>query len=92
MAKGLADSRSDSSINRHLKTSPQCLNIVCSSKVLDNFSILARARNPFHLDVLKAVFIKVHSPVLCRQKKSQRVILSVRPREWFASVPTCYYH
>ena len=50
IAKGLADSLSDYAITRHLKNSPQCLNIVCSSKVLDHFSVLASARDHSRLD------------------------------------------
>ena len=77
VAKGLANSRLDSTITRHLKNSPQCLTIVCSSKVLDYFSVFARARNHFHLDVLEAVFIKVHSSVLCQQKEFVKVLYLV---------------
>ena len=68
VAKGLVDSRSDSAITRHMKTSPQCLNIVCSSKVLYHFCVLECAYNLFHLDVLETVLIKVHRPVLGQQK------------------------
>ena len=53
----------DSAIGQHLLE--QCaLNY-------DNkrFSILAAARSSFHLNLLKAAYIKTRRPVLCRQKE-----------------------
>ena len=41
------------------------------------FSVLARACNHFHLVVLEAVFLKVHSPVLCQQKEFFKVLYLV---------------
>ena len=45
--------------------------------MLDHFSILSRARNQFHLDVLEAVYIKVHNPELCQQKEYVKVLYLV---------------
>ena len=33
------------------------------------FSILAKARTPFHLAALEATYITIHQPVLCRHKE-----------------------
>ena len=33
------------------------------------FSILAKARTPFHLAALQATYITIHQPVLCRHKE-----------------------
>ena len=68
LARQLADSHSDSAITRHLRSNHDCLMAVCSH-VFDLFSVLARTRNRFHLDVLEAVYIKHHSPALCQQKE-----------------------
>ena len=54
----------DSAITRHIRSNHDCLIAVCSH-VFDLFSAVAQARNHFHLDVLEAVYIKLHSPVLC---------------------------
>ena len=35
----------------------------------DKFSVLARARTPFHLSALEATFIKSLNPLLCKQKE-----------------------
>ena len=73
LARRLADSRSDLPITRHLRSNHDCLIAVCSH-VFDPFSVVARARNHFHLDVLEAVYIKLHSPVLCQQKEYVKVL------------------
>ena len=55
----------ESAIGQHLLENDQCaLNY-------DNkrFSILAAARNSFHLNLLVAAYIKTQRPVLCRQKE-----------------------
>ena len=55
----------DSAIGQHLFDNDQCaLNY-------DNkwFSIVTAARSSFHLNLLKAVYIKTRRPVLCRQKE-----------------------
>ena len=49
---------------------------VCSH-VFDPFSVAARARYHFHLDLLEAVYIKLHSPVLCQQKEYVKVLYLV---------------
>ena len=69
----LALSKSDSGITRHLKTSPECRNAVCSNPVKE-FRVLAKARNSGHLCFLEAVFISRLSPVLCAQKEFVRRI------------------
>ena len=43
----------------------------------DLFPVAARARNHFHLDVLEAVYIKLHGPVLCQQKEYVKVLYLV---------------
>ena len=54
---------------KHLKSSHDCLRAVCSNDLVNVFKVVARSRNHYHLDVLEAVFIKLHSPVLCQQKE-----------------------
>ena len=76
LARQLADSRSDSAITRHLRSHHDCLMAVCSH-VFDLFSVVARARNHFHLDVLEAVYIQLHSLVLCQQKEYVKVLYLV---------------
>ena len=66
-----AISKSDSGITRHLKTSAECRNAVCSNPV-KRFRVLAKARNSGHLGFLEAVFISRLSPVLCAQKEFVR--------------------
>ena len=66
-----AISKSDSGITRHLKTSAECRNAVCSNPV-KRFRVLAKARNSGHLSFLEAVFISRLSPVLCAQKEFVR--------------------
>ena len=77
LAKNLEESRSDSAITRHLKSSLDCLRAVCSNDLVNVFKVVARSRNHFHLDVLEAVFIKLHSPVLCQQKEFVKVLYLV---------------
>ena len=54
-----------------------CLRAVCSNDLVNVFKVVARSRNSFHLDVLEAVFIKLHSPVLCQQKEFVKVLYLV---------------
>ena len=77
LAQSLLDLRSDSAISRHLKSHHNCLRAVCGPNMLDHFSILSRAGNQFHLDVLEAVYIKVHNPELCQQKEYVKVLYLV---------------
>ena len=53
---------------------PTMIVMAVCSHVFDLFSVVARARNHFHLDVLEAVDIKLHSPVLCQQKEYVKVL------------------
>ena len=76
LGRQLADSRSDSAITRHLKSKHDCLMAVCSH-VFDLFSVVARARNHFHLDVLEAVYIKLYSLVSCQQREYAKVLYLV---------------
>ena len=52
-------------VPRHLRSNHDCLIAVCYH-VFDLFSVVARAPNHFHLDVLEAMYIKLHIPVLCQ--------------------------
>ena len=63
--------KSDSSITRHLKTSPECREGVCLD-VSKRFKILSKARNAGHLSFPKALFISELSPELCAQKEFVR--------------------
>ena len=54
-----------SAIGKHLRSSQQCLNNYSN----DQFLILARGRNDFHLSVLEALHIMDIKPNLCVQKK-----------------------
>ena len=63
-------------ITRHPRSNHDCLMAVCSYE-LDLFSVVARARNHFHPDVLEAAHIKLHSPVLCQQKEYVKVLYLV---------------
>jgi len=55
----------DSTIGLHLLRNP-----ICAQNYVDQqFSILTKGRSPFHLSVLKAIFIKTLNPILCRQKE-----------------------
>ena len=60
---------------RHRASNHDCLIAVCSH-MFDLFS-LAQAHNQFHLDVLEAVYIKLHSTVLCQQKEYLKVLYLV---------------
>ena len=53
------------SIGQHLKDNPKC-GFAYDPK---QFSVLARARTEFHLEVLESIFIKSLDPVLCKQKE-----------------------
>ncbi|MEC8567464.1 MAG: hypothetical protein VXY56_04130, partial [Pseudomonadota bacterium] len=64
-AQELDNSKDQSAIGRHLYG-----NLECSRNFNDaQFTVLARARNDFHLAVLEMVFIKTKDPELCRQKQ-----------------------
>jgi len=54
-----------SAIAQHLLDNAQC----ASHYNQDKFSVLARARTPFHLSALEATFIKSLNPLLCKQKE-----------------------
>ena len=58
----------DSAITSYLRPNYDCLIGVCCH-VFDYFSVGARASNHFHLDVLEAVYIKLHSPACFVQTK-----------------------
>ena len=60
-----ADVRSSSAIHQHLVENRECL----TDFSYDRFTILATARNNFHLNVLEALYIKSLKPFLCRQKE-----------------------
>ena len=75
-ARQLADSRSNSAIIRHHRSSHDCLIAVCFH-VFDLFSVVERARNHFHLDRLEAEYIKVHNRVLSQQKICESVVFGV---------------
>lgn len=77
LAKYLAASRSDSAVSRHLKDNHDCLRAFSSSNLFDCFTVVSRARNQFHLDVLEAVFIKLRTPVLCQQKEFVKALYLV---------------
>ena len=55
----------DSAIGQHLLENDQC----AANYNDDQLSILDTARNPFHLSLLKASYIKVRRPDLCEQKE-----------------------
>ena len=57
--------KSLSAIAQHLLDSPDCV----LSFAHDRFSILAKARSSFHLQILEALYIRKLSPVLCKQKE-----------------------
>ena len=56
----------ESAIGHHLLDNAQCA--LHYNK--DKFSVLARARTPFHLSAQEATFIKSLNPLLCKQKNS----------------------
>ena len=66
--RALKVSPGDSAITKHLSEADECVDSIVSCR--SRFTILARARNSQHLDVLEALFIRSKSPVLCQQKKS----------------------
>ena len=55
----------DSAIGLHLLQNDAC----AQSYNDQQFSILAKAQTPFHLDALEATYITIHQPVLCRHKE-----------------------
>ena len=55
----------DSAIGLHLLQNDECAKFYNDQQ----FSILAKARTPFHLAALEATYITIHQPVLCRHKK-----------------------
>ena len=55
----------ESAIGQHLLDNAQCA--LHYNK--DKFSVLARARTPFHLSALEVTFIKSLNPLLCKQKE-----------------------
>ena len=56
--------KSLTSIGKHLKAQPECARKYNASQ----FSVLARGRSKFHLQVLEAVYIQSLKPSLCAQK------------------------
>ena len=55
----------DSAIGQHLLDNDRCALNYDDKR----FSILAAARNSFHLNLSEATYIKTRRPVLCRQKE-----------------------
>ena len=55
----------DFAIGLHLLQNDECSKFYNDQQ----FSILAKARTPFHLALLKATYITIHQPVLCRHKE-----------------------
>ena len=55
----------ESAIGQHLLDNTQC----ALHYNMDKFSVLARARTPFHLSALEVTFIKSLNPLLCKQKE-----------------------
>jgi len=55
----------ESAIGQHLLENAQCA-LHCNK---DKFSVLVRARTPFHLSALEATFIKSLNSLLCKQKE-----------------------
>ena len=49
---------------------------VCNDQ---QFSILAKARTPFHLAALEAAYITIHQRVLCRHKEFVYVLQIEQP-------------
>ena len=54
-----------SAVYLHLLSRPDCLGVYDDS----HFSVLCRARYVQQLKVLEAVCIRIHKPVLCKQKE-----------------------
>ena len=63
--------KTDSAMTKHLKGNPECIALEPERC----FTVLARARNKRHLDVLEAVFIRTLSPDMCQQKEFTKQIL-----------------
>ena len=57
--------RKKSAVYLHLLSRPDCLSVYDDS----HFSVLCRARYVQQLKVLEAVCIRIHTPVLCKQKE-----------------------
>ena len=62
--------KNDSAVTKHLKGNPECIPLEPERC----FTVLARARNKSHLDVLEAVFIRTLSPDMCQQKEFTKQI------------------
>ena len=60
-----SDVSKKSAVFCHLLSRPDCLGVYDDS----HFSVLCRASYVKQLKVLEAVCIRVHNPVLCKQKK-----------------------
>ena len=60
-----------SAIAEHLLNNPECANNYSDS----NFSIISKARNEYHLNVLESLFIKTLKPNLCKQQFVYKSIL-----------------
>ena len=58
------DDHNTSAVYLHLLSRPDCLGVYEDS----HFSVLCRARYVQQLKVLEAVYIRIHKPVLCKQK------------------------
>ena len=56
--------KADSAVTKHLKDNSMCID----QQLTKHFKIIGRARDQNHLDLLKALLIKKHLPVLCQQK------------------------
>ena len=68
--KRLKIEKNDSAVTKHLKGNPECIPLEPERC----FTVLARARNKSHLDVLEAVFIRTLSPDMCQQKEFTKQI------------------
>ena len=68
--KGLKSEKNDSAVEKHLKGNP----IYIPLEPEKCFTVLARARNKSHLDILEAVFIRTLSPDMCQQKEFTKQI------------------
>ena len=55
----------DFAIGLHLLQNDECAKFDNDQQ----FSILAKARTPFHLAALEATYITIHQPALCRHKE-----------------------
>ena len=55
----------DTGIGQHLITNPECAKIYAD----DDVRIIGQARPSFHLSVLKSVYNKIQTPILCKQKE-----------------------